>query len=102
MTTLVVTTFIKSSHWFISRTCLNLHKVSPWMEAFRAPFFSGINIIPSSSTTQHVINFLQLRICPCAHTAGNVVHVWAGIASKSQTIEAFFNAKNIGTCGTKH
>jgi hypothetical protein len=72
------------------------------MVAFRAPFFGGINIIPSSGTPQYIINFLQLRICPCAHTAGNVVYIGAGIASKSHTIEAFFNTKDIGTSWTKH
>jgi hypothetical protein len=102
MTTLVITTFIKSGHWFISWTCLNLHKVSSWMEAFGAPFFSWIDIIPSSRTTQHIINFLQFWIHPPAHTLRNVVHIGAGTASESQTVQPFFNGKNISTSWTKH
>jgi hypothetical protein len=72
------------------------------MEASGASFFSGINIIPSSGSAKHIISFLQFRICPSAHTAGNVVHIGASIASEPQTIDGFFNTKNIGTRRTKH
>jgi len=102
MTTLVITTFIKSGHWFISWTCLNLHKVSSGMEAFGAPFFSWIDIIPSSRTSQNIIYFLQLWVNPSTHTLGNVVHIGAGTASESQTVQPFFNGKNISTSWTKH
>lgn len=39
MATLYIAAFVESCHWFISRSGLNLHEISPWVLTFWTGFF---------------------------------------------------------------
>ena len=49
------TALIKSCHWFISTTCLNLHKESSIVITLWTLDVCSVNVLPCSGSTKHVV-----------------------------------------------
>lgn len=90
---LVIAALVESCHGLICRAGLHLHEVSSGVFALWASCLGGINVFPSSRSSQHVINFLQFRICSAADFAINVENVRASAAGESKTLRSFFNTQ---------
>lgn len=57
-----VTALVECGHRFVSRSNLDLHKVSLRVVAGRAIRVCRINVLPGSCSAHNVINFLENRI----------------------------------------
>jgi len=75
--------------------------MSKLLRLITASDFSGINIVPSSSSSEDIINFFQLGEDFGANFAGDVEDVGAGSAGEAEAAGTLFDTQKIATSRTE-
>ena len=101
MSTLVVATLVEGGHGLVRRSGLNLHEVGSVVSALVAWHFSGVHILPGSSSAQHVVDLLELVVLSVGHFARDLVDEGTSVAGESISHGTFFDHQHIAAVGTK-
>jgi len=84
MATILAGALVKCCHWFISRSCLNLHEVSSLIDTPGTVDVGAVHVLPGRGPAQHVVHLLELGEGLVGDPPGDVVHVGAGGAREPE------------------
>jgi len=83
VSTVATSTLVECCHRLIRRSGLNLHKICSFIFTLGALLLDTINVFPGCCSSQHVVHFLKLCVCPAGDALGDVVDVGTGGAAES-------------------